>query len=278
MLDRFRKPPGDARVSDLDRERATARAKQLAAEGFIRGDDELQLRLRKIRLAINRQQLEASLVGLDSGNRQLSDGDLRASAADRDDAIRRLKMHCSLGNLSADEELARVGLVEASKTLNDITKVFVDLPALAVSAPSTERRISRQDRDEAVDLLKKASDEGRITGGEYKTAEAQILVARTRSEINAAFRGLSSPAQTAAVKTASNVTKQTAEFTTRIVAEGGRRARKAFLRGVFAVGALIIGVILVIAGIGIAALICFLSAVLLFVSAATALVSSRTST
>jgi SAM-dependent methyltransferase len=55
------------------------------------------------------------------------------------------------------------------------------------------------------------------------------------------------------VKTASSVTKQTAALTTRVVAEGWRRAGKAFRRGVFALGTPMIGIILAVAGIGTAA-------------------------
>jgi hypothetical protein len=74
--------------------------------------------------------------------------------------------------------------------------------------------------------------------------------------------------------TASSVAKQT----THVVAEGGRRVGKAFRRGVFAVGAMMLGLILLIAGIGTAALICFLGAVLLGVSAAVSLVTSQSTT
>lgn len=273
MFARIRKPSGDARVSDLDRQRATARAEQLAAEGFIRGDEELKLRLRKIRLAVNQRQLDAALIGLEAGDRELKSGDLRASRADREDAIRRLEMHRSMGHLNEDEMSARIELLDASRTPKDIAKVLVDLPPLAAGSPPEERRISTQDRDQAIDLLEESRREGRITAGEHEAAKAQVRAARTRSEINAAFHGLSSPTRVAAAKTASNMTKQT----TRLVAEGGRRARKSFQRALLAVAALMIGVILVIAGMGIGALICFVGAVLLFVSAATSLVTSRSS-
>lgn len=163
--------------------------------------------------------------------------------------------------------------VDASTTLNEIAKAFVDasLPELPARSPSTERRVSAQDRDEAISLLWEAHAEGRIKAHEYAAAKHQVSVARTRSEIDAAFHGLSSPTRVAAARTASNVTKQT----THMVAEGGRRAGKAFRRGMFASGALMIGIILLIAGVGAGALICFVGAVLLFISAAVSLVTSQ---
>jgi ABC-type multidrug transport system fused ATPase/permease subunit len=180
-------------------------------------------------------------------------------------------MHGSLGHLKPNEASTRRELVKASKTPNDIAKLFVDLPELPADTQHAERRVSEQDREEGVDFLREAHAEGRIDEDELAVAEAQVRSARTRSEINAAFRGLSSPTMAAAAKTSSNVAKQTA----RVVAEGGRRAKRAFLRAVFAVAALMIGIILLIAGDGTVALICFVGAVMLFVSAATTLVASR---
>ena len=187
-------------------------------------------------------------------------------------------MHGSLGHLKPNEASARRKLVKESKTLDDIAKVFVDLPALPADSPRAEHRISERDRDDAVGLLREAHVERRIDADEFAAAEAQVRAARTRNEINAAFRGLSNPTWSAAAKTTSNVAKQTAGLTTRVVAEGGRRAMKAFLRVAFATAAAMIGTILLIAGVGTAALICFVGAVLLFVSAVTTLFASRSST
>ncbi len=102
---------------------------------------------------------------------------------------------------------------------------------------------------------------------EYETAKKQIEFARTRSEIDAAFHGLRSASHTAAVKTASKVIKRTADGTTGVVSEGGRRAGRAFQRWAYSFGALLIGIILAIAGVGILALVCIILSVLLFVSA-----------
>lgn len=271
MFERAQRPSGDVRVSDLDRQRATARLEQLASEGIVRGDEELKLRLRKVRLAINQRQLEVAFEGLQAEVNKPKAGDLRASDADRKDAIRRLEAHGSLGHLSDDELSARVSLAEASKTSNEISRVFADLPALDASSRSAEPRISKREREEAISLLEEAHSDGRLDHDEHEAALARVHAARTRREIEAAFHGLSTPSRTAAVKKASSATKQTAGF----VAEGGRRLSKAFLRGMLSLGALAIAIVLLIAGIGIAALVCFVVSVTLFVGAGAALVTSR---
>ncbi len=207
------------------------------------------------------------------GNK-LGRGDLRLSNAGRTDAIRRLEVHKSMGHLTGTEAEARVTLVRGSTTPDQVAKLFVDLPALPARPPSNERRISTQDRDDAIDLLEKARLEGRIEEHEHAAAKAQVRAARTRSELDAAFHGLSTPTHAAVVKTASNVTKQAAGVTARVAMEGGRRVGKAFRHGALAVGALMIGVILVVAGIGTAAIAFFVLAVLLFTSATIALVAS----
>ncbi len=208
--------------------------------------------------------------------RTLQRGDFRASDADRKDAHRRIGVHKTMGHLDEAQasELGRE--VNAATTLNGIAKVFVNagLPELPARSPSTERRVSSQERAEAISLLKKAYAEGRIETGECAEAKDRVSVARTRSEIDATFHGLSSPTRVAVANTASNVTRQT----THVVAEGGRRVGKAFRRGVFAAGAMMLGVILLIAGIGTAALLCFVGAVLLGVSAAVSLVTSQSTT
>lgn len=204
--------------------------------------------------------------------RTLERGDFRASDADREDAFRRIRVHQSMGHLDRADALDLRETVEAASSLNEIVRAFelAGLPELPARSPLTERRISTQDRDEAIGLLKKAYAEGRIELGECEAAEEQVRAARTRSEMDAAFHGLSSPTRVAVANAASTVTTQT----THAVAIGGRRAGKAFRRWVLSVGALMIGVILLIAGIGTAALICFLGAVILFVSASISLVTS----
>lgn len=206
--------------------------------------------------------------------RTLERGEFRASDADRADAHRRLDVHETMGHLGKGEAKA-LGLrdaVDVSGSVNEITSVFVKagLPELPARSPTTEGRISSQDRAEAIGLLEKAYAEGRIEPHECASAKDQVVAARTRSELDAAFHGLASPSRVAAAKRASNVAGQTAK----VVKEGGRRAGKAFRYGVFATGALLVGFILLIAGYGTPALISFLVAVLLIVSAAISLVSA----
>jgi hypothetical protein len=194
-----------------------------------------------------------------------------ASHADREDAYRRLALHEEMGHLNEVEasELGRD--TDACVTLNEIAQVFVaaSLPELPARSPVTERRISLQEKAEAVALLEEAYAEGRLEPHECAEAKDRVNVARTRSEIDAAFHGLSSPTRLAVV----NKAGQTASLTTGVIREGGRRAGKAFRLDVYAGGALLVGFILLIAGIGTASLVCFLAAVLLMVGAAVSLVA-----
>lgn len=212
--------------------------------------------------------------------RKLERGEFRASDADREDAFRRLEVHESMGHLDEATFSMLCAAVEVATTPNEIAKIFVDagLPELPARSPSTERRVSTRDRIEAIGLLEKAYAEGRIEADEFAAAKDQVRVARTRSEIDVAFHGLSSPSRVAATKTASNVAEQTAKLATNVIGKGGRRAGKAFRRGVLSLGTSMLGLVFLIAGVGTVALICFVGAVLLFVSAAISLVTSQSPT
>jgi DUF1707 SHOCT-like domain len=211
---------------------------------------------------------------------KLERGEFRASDADREDAFRRLEVHEQMGHINNAELSMLSTAVEVAATPNEIAKVFVDagLPELPARSPSTEHRVSSQDRAEAIGLLEKAYAEGRIEAGECADAKDQVSAARTRSEIDASFHGLSSPIRVAMAETASNVAAQTAKATTRVVGEGGRRVGKAFRHGVLSMGAFLIGIILLISGAGTAALVFFVLAVVLLVSAALSLATSQSST
>src|SRR5829696_6276062 len=170
--------------------------------------------------------------GLKARGRKHKRGDFRASDADRADAVRRIEVHESMGHLRADEASTLHKALQASTTVNDLTRVFVDadLPELPARSPLTERRISTRERDEAVELLEKTCVEGQIDDAECAAAKEQVRVARTRSEIDAAFHGLATPTRNAAAKTASDVARQSARVTSRVAKEGGRRAGKALRR------------------------------------------------
>lgn len=206
--------------------------------------------------------------------RKVKRDERRLSDADRTDASRRLEAHGAMGHLQDDEVRKRVEVVEASTMPAEVAKLFADLPALTERPPSLERRVSTQDREDATRLLAKAFGEGRIYEEEYEVAKERVREARTRSEIDAVFHGLPTPGQVAVGEKASSAAKQTADLGSHVLAEGGRRAGKAFRRGVLAFGALMLGIILVIAGLGLGALVCFVGAVALFVSSAISLVSS----
>jgi uncharacterized protein DUF1707 len=205
---------------------------------------------------------------------KLKVGERRVSDADRADAIRRLRVHESMGRLDKPEAEERIAAVEASRTPDEIAQLFVDLPALPARPPSVARRISSQDRQDAIHLLEKAYSEGRMKPEECARAKDQVHAARTRTEIDAAFHGLSTPTRVVAEETATKAAKTTATLTARALVQIRSRTGKAFRRAMLAVGALLIGIILAVAGIGTGALIAFLLAVVLFVGAAMALVAS----
>jgi Domain of unknown function (DUF1707) len=258
------------RVSDLDRERAEARVEELVEQGFVRDEAERDRRLGEIRKASEKWELDAALDGLDAGRKSLKDGDRRAAEGDRVDALRRLESHRSLGHLDEAELGARRSLVAGSKTPNEIEQVFRDLPGLDTLPDSAARRIASADRVDALARLVEAEREGRIDATEHEAAAAQVRSARTEAELDAAFRGLPGPTPT---EIAASASIKAASYTAGLAAEGGRRAKKAFLRSLFAGTALLIGVILLIAGIGTAALLCFVASVLLFAFAGVAVVS-----
>jgi hypothetical protein len=55
---------------------------------------------------------------------------IRASDADRDDAVARLREHYVAGRLSEDERQERVAAALAAKTLGDLGELMTDLPDL----------------------------------------------------------------------------------------------------------------------------------------------------
>jgi hypothetical protein len=210
-------------------------------------------------------------------SRRLGRGDFRASDGDRDDALRRLRLHGEMGHLDQAGLLALHAAVDAAETPNQIAAVFVEagLPELPARSPTTERRASTQDRRDAIGLLEKAYAEGRLEAHECAVAKDRVSAARTQSEIDAAFHGLSTPSRVARKQKASDVTAQAASTTTRVAANGGQRLGRAFRRGVLGAGAMMLGAILLIAGIGTVALLCFVAAVFFLVSAAISLVTPQ---
>lgn len=86
---------------------------------------------------------------------KLERGELRASDADREDAFRRIEVHEQMGHINQAELSMLSSAVKVAATPNEIAKIFVDagLPELPARSPSTERRVSSQDRAEATRLL-----------------------------------------------------------------------------------------------------------------------------
>jgi hypothetical protein len=258
----------------LERQRAEARVEELADEGYIRDEAERERRLREVRAAYTQAELNAAVEGLEAEQPKLKDADRRAATGDKGDAIRRLQAHVALGHLDEKDLAVREDLVKHSRTPNDIARAFDDLPELTTIPRSAAPRISTRDRMDALRRLDQAKAEGRINEDELVVAEAQVDGARTQAELDAAFRGLPGPTRT---EMAANMTKQAAVIGGRVAIEGGRRARNMFLRFLFAGALLMFGIIFLVAGLGIAAVVCFVLAVVLFVAAGMALVSGRRS-
>src|SRR5687768_11574634 len=72
--------------------------------------------------------------------------DLRASDADRESVVARLRLHGEAGRLDVDELEERVGAAYAAKTHGDLTRLLRDLPAVAVPARPAPPRPSPDSR------------------------------------------------------------------------------------------------------------------------------------
>jgi Domain of unknown function (DUF1707) len=237
----FRKTP--VRVSDADRARALAQVDAMAAQGLIRDDDELKTRRQKISDALYAHEIQAALADLP---KTLKQTDLPASDADRQDAIRQVRLHESVGHLTSDEADKRIEIISTCRTRESIAAVLADLPD--VGQREVPHRISQRDRDEALKQIDEALLDGRITPDEHAAASAQVKQARTRPELNAAFSGLPNPTIAAARRKAVDAGRTAAEVSGRAVAEGGRRVSTAVARWIVAVVVAIVGIVTLILG------------------------------
>lgn len=250
------------RVSAADRARALAQVDAMAEQGLIRGDDELKARRDQIRNALYPDEIQAALANLPA---TLKPTDPPASDTDREDAIRKVRLHESVGHLTSAEADKRVEIIYTCRTRQSIAAVLADLPA--VERREVSHRISQRDRDEALRQLDKALDDGRMTVNETVVARAQVEQARTRQELNAAFRGLTNPAVAAAGRTAAGAGL--------VAAEGGRRVLIAFLRWVVAVVVAIAGIVTLALGYYVLGGVLLGLGVVIWVSSIAALFASR---
>jgi len=62
--------------------------------------------------------------------------DLRASDAEREQAVARLREASAEGRLTLDELVARTGVALEARTRGDLEHVTADLPSAAVSVPA----------------------------------------------------------------------------------------------------------------------------------------------
>lgn len=227
------------RVSAADRTKALAQVEAMAAQGLIRGEDELAARRQQIIDAMYPDEIQAALINLPTA---LKPTDLPASDADRQDAKRQIGFHESVGHLTSAEATARIKIIDNCRTRESIAAVLADLPE--VERPKTGHKISDRDREIATEQVDDAYFDGRLTKTERDLAAAQVERARTRQELNAAFRGLTKPGVASARKKAADATRASG----RVAAEGGRRAASAFMRWLIAVVVAIVGIVMLILG------------------------------
>jgi hypothetical protein len=237
MLSRWNR--GRERISDFDRSRAFATVDAMFAQGLIRNDDERKLRRKRIDSALYPHELAAALDGLPDAARRPADP--VASDAERADAVRSIRIHESAGHLRSDEADRRVAIVEKARTVGAIDAVVADLPAL--DRPVAARRIASSQRDHARTLIDAAHRDQRLTDDERRLALAQVDYARTHSELNAAFRGLESPAAAARRQKAEAIGSTAAAVSRTAVTEGGRRLARALMRVALSVAVFLVGVV-----------------------------------
>lgn len=204
----LRKAP--VRVSDSDRAKALAQVDAMAARGLIRDEDELKARRQQISNAQYADEIQAALADLP---KNLGQTDLPASDADRQDAIRQIRLHESVGHLTSDEADKRVEIIYTCRTRGSIAAVLAGLPD--VGQREVPRRITQRDRDEALKQIDEALLDGRITSDEHAVASAQVNQARTRQELKAAFGGLTNPTVAAARRKAVDAGRTAAEVSGR---------------------------------------------------------------
>lgn len=258
------------RVSSADRSKALAQVDAMAQQGLIRGADELAARRRQISQALYRDEIQAALANLPE---TLKPVDLPASDADRQDAVRQIRHHESVGHLTSEEADERVEIIRGCRTRDSIAAVLIDLPD--VGQARAPRRISQRDRSLAIEQLDDAYYSDRITKAEHTLATEQVARARTRQEVNVAFRGLANPTVGAARKKAAVAGRAAADVGVRAVAEGGRRAGVAFLRWLVAVAVVVAGIVAFVAGATVIGWILLAAGVGIWVSSVVALFTSR---
>jgi hypothetical protein len=199
---------------------------------------------------------------------------VRASDDDRNDGVRKLKMHADQGHFAndANDECARrMALVQAATTPHEIEAVFSDLPALAPTRPPwRDKRISDGDRNTAIRQLTDHLAKGRIDVDEHRIRVDQVRGAREREELNAAFRGLPRPGTTAVIDRTTVVIDRAGD----VAGEGVRRAKEATKWVVLAGASFFIGLVLLSVSVRAAAAVVIVS-ILLMVMAARSLARGK---
>ncbi len=175
-------------ISERERQLAIHELEGFHERGFI---DDLEFRDRKMMVedAKTADQVAPWLADLRAGRRGRRE--LRITTHERAAAIRRLKIHRDDGQLSPDECQRRIDLVEGAHTAAEIREMLSELPPLkpARERPG-DRLVSRVEREDAVAYLEQARDEGRLDAEQHADRVETVGSARTRNEIQSAFRGI----------------------------------------------------------------------------------------
>ncbi|SBT47418.1 protein of unknown function (DUF1707) [Micromonospora narathiwatensis] len=180
LLDGVPGPPSATRkkllVSAGDREATLDRLSQAFADGMLTADEHAELRTSAQRATRYRDldQVAAGLAG-------------RAGTTDRARAVRRLDQAHADGRLNAAEHAERVRAANAATREDELARLLDDLPGRAPtrSLLSSVRRyrLSDTERDQAVQELQQALNDGQLTLDEYDERTRAAYAAQAAREL-----------------------------------------------------------------------------------------------
>lgn len=98
---------------------------------------------------------------------------LRASAAERAEAARKLAIYQDQGYLADHEVAERQTHINNALTPKELNKIFADLPALGPSQ-LVERRVGQAERNTAMNHLEQALDNQQIDVAEFHAAQDMV--------------------------------------------------------------------------------------------------------
>lgn len=183
-------------------------------------------------------------------------GGVRISTAEREEAVRRLRLYFQAGYLDADEVEERIQIAQSAKTATELKRVFVSLPELSRS-PSVANRVAENERAIAKGRLRKGLDRSQIDFKEYSSALDRVENARTSQEISAALAeaGLPVTVQDKAISATQTATEAVAPKL-QSAAQTTANVGKAMLRLVMAVLFALTGIVFGLFGVWLVVAVC----------------------